>query len=135
MSSTSDFTQPSDEFTMFRKKFTTEEDERLKMLVSRYGQSDWHKISREMPGRTGRQCRCRYNNYLMPGFINAKFTQDEDDLLVKMVESLGHKWTMIAHYFPGRSAGVLKNRWNFNLGPAIKKKNMTTTEFFVILMI
>ena len=96
-----------------RRKFSDEEDKRLKELVSVYGAKNWDKIAELIPGRTGRQCRDRYRNYLIPGFFNGQWTREEDDLLRRKFEELGPKWARMTHYFNGRSANALKNRWNY----------------------
>ena len=48
---------------IMRRKFTPGEDERLRNIVLRNGPKKWQKIALEMPGRTARQCRDRYQNY------------------------------------------------------------------------
>lgn len=96
-----------------RKKFTAEEDERLRELVQRKGAKKWNVIASYMPGRTGRQCRDRYHNYLVPGFFHGEWTQSEDDLLREKYNELGPQWTRITYFFQHRSANSLKNRWNY----------------------
>ena len=96
-----------------RRKFSNEEDEQLKKLVATYGAKNWDKIAELIPGRTGRQCRDRYRNYLIPGFFNGQWTQEEDDLLREKFQEIGPKWAKMALFFHGRSANALKNRWNY----------------------
>ncbi|OHT06349.1 Myb-like DNA-binding domain containing protein [Tritrichomonas foetus] len=96
-----------------RKKFTEEEDNLLRSLVLKYGTSDWNLIAEYMPERNGRQCRERYQNYLIPGFHNIQWTTAEDDLLHAKYIEYGPRWIKIKPFFPGRSANSLKNRWNY----------------------
>lgn len=96
-----------------RKKFTEEEDKRLKELAETYGAKKWDLIAEQMPGRNGRQCRDRYRNYLVPGFFNGQWQQSEDDLLKKLYEEIGPQWAKMMKYFNGRSSNSLKNRWNY----------------------
>lgn len=96
-----------------RKKFTQEEDEKLKDLVQKMGSKKWEVIAKEMPGRTGRQCRDRYQNYLIPGFFNGQWSKQEDDLLLQKFMEYGSQWSKITPFFKNRSANALKNRWNY----------------------
>ena len=96
-----------------RRKFTPEEDELLKELVEKLGVKKWDQIAQHVPGRTGRQCRDRYRNYLVPGFFNGQWTQEEDDLIREKVLELGPHWSVMTKYFKNRSANALKNRWNY----------------------
>lgn len=106
-------TNRSIDLTKTRKKFSEDEDRKLKELVNRYGTRKWDIIAQHMPDRTGRQCRDRYRNYLIPGFFNGQWTAEEDKLLLIKHKEVGHQWAKMAPYFPGRSANALKNRWNY----------------------
>ena len=77
------------------------------------GSKKWEQIAKEMPGRTGRQCRDRYQNYLIPGFFNGQWSKTEDDLLLKLYVQHGSQWSKMAQFFKNRSANALKNRWNY----------------------
>lgn len=98
---------------MKRRKFTEEEDKKLKKLVEEIGSKKWEDIAKLMPGRTGRQCRDRYQNYLIPGFFNGQWSQQEDDLLKLKYLEYGSQWSEITKFFSNRSANSLKNRWNY----------------------
>ena len=97
--------------TSLRQKFTPEEDIRLKQLVAELGTKAWKKVSARMPDRTTRQCRERYNNYLSPLLNMDPWTADEDKLLEEKVKEMGQKWSIIAHFFNGRSDVNVKNRY------------------------
>lgn len=101
----------SNEDSRVRKKFTPEEDLQLTKLIAKYGPRKWDKIALSMPGRTGRQCRDRYANYLNPSLVNGPWTEDEDILLEQKVFELGQHWNIITKFFKGRSANNIKNRW------------------------
>lgn len=105
--------KPKPEKATPRKKFTEEEDERLRELVQKKGARKWNVIASYMPGRTGRQCRDRYRNYLVPGFFHGEWTQGEDDLLREKYNEYGPQWARITDFFQRRSANSLKNRWNY----------------------
>ncbi|OHT01155.1 Myb-like DNA-binding domain containing protein [Tritrichomonas foetus] len=46
--------------SIIRTPWTEEEDEKIMMLVSQYGDVGWRKIASQIPGRTDLQCRHRY---------------------------------------------------------------------------
>lgn len=110
----------SDDLKMRKKKFTKEEDERLKFLVGKLGSKKWEEISNYMPGRSGRQCRDRYQNYLTPEFFNGQWTQQEDELLFSLFQEHGSKWSKMTCFFKRRSANALKNRWNYYISKHLK---------------
>jgi hypothetical protein len=93
-------------------KFTTADDERLRLLVEQFGDSDWSLISDQMNGRNPRQCRERWINYLAPSLNNAPWTPAEDMLLFQKYKELGCKWVRIAKFFPDRTDAMVKNRFN-----------------------
>lgn len=96
-----------------RRKFTKEEDDTLVKLVDQYGVKSWDHIAEHMTGRTGRQCRDRYRNYLVPGYFNGQWTQEEDDIIREKYLQFGPKWSRMTQFFSNRSANALKNRWNY----------------------
>lgn len=98
---------------IMKRKFTKEEDSKLCQLVKQYGAKKWDEIARNVPGRTGRQCRDRYKNYLCPGYFNGEWTKEEDQLLCEIFNSMPNKWSKMVRFFPRRSAYSLKNRWNY----------------------
>ena len=92
-------------------KFTKEEDEKLRSIVAKYGESDWDMIADMMPGRNQRQCRERWLNYLSPSVNKEPWTREEDQLLIDKHNELGSRWVKIARFFTGRSDTAIKNRW------------------------
>jgi hypothetical protein len=99
-----------------RKPFTIEEDARLIEAVNSVDPSlGWDHVARQMNGRTVRQCRERWIGYLSPAIRTEPWTEAEDQLLVTEMSRLGHKWTVIARRFNGRSGSDVKNRWYSHL--------------------
>lgn len=94
-----------------RAKFDAEEDEHLKRVVEKYGTNDWELIAIKIRGRTARQCRERWTNYLNPAIDNSEWTEEEDALLLEKHEEIGRHWKAIAEFFPNRTDIAVKNRW------------------------
>ena len=103
-----------------KNHFTVDEDERLKSLVSEYGDKDWKLISNYMPGRSSRQCRERYIGYLNPSLTTKPWTEAEDALLIEKLKDFGPKWTKMVPFFEGRSDCSIKNRWYKHLSKHAK---------------
>ena len=95
-----------------RCKFTPEEDAKLRQLVSEIGLKNWGEIAKQMPNRTGRQCRDRYCNYLQQGLTSKEWTPEEDELVLKLVKTHGFHWVEISKKLKGRSGNNVKNRWH-----------------------
>jgi len=93
------------------------EDAKVLELVAQYGQS-WAIIASSLGNRTGKQVRDRYLNYLRPDINEEEFTHQEDHLLLSLYYQLGHRWSKIASFMPGRTECQVKNRYY----TVIKKK-------------
>ncbi len=103
-----------------RGRWTVEEDELLKLGVSLHGARDWFLVCKWVPGRTDVQCRERWMNVLHPSLKLDPFTEEEDELLVKVVEEAGGpgSWSSIqSKHFPGRTDSQLRRRWRQLVGP------------------
>lgn len=107
-----------------RHKFTKAEDELLKSLVEKYGETNWVVISSQMKTRSPRQCRERYKNYLSPKIKNGPWTPEEEELLIQKVKELGQRWANIALYFEPRSDVNVKNHWTAMMNRQAKERNM-----------
>ena len=94
------------------KKFSSEEDAKLRQLVKQYGQNAWEEVSTRMNGRNIRQCKDRWFYYLSPKVKSDPWTEEDDAKLIKLVSELNGKWVMIARRFKGRNDTQIKNRWN-----------------------
>jgi hypothetical protein len=93
-------------------KFTAAEDARLQSLVHDWGTANWHQIAEMMGGgRTTRQCRERWQNYLRGDIINGPWTAEEEELLVEKYAEYGPIWRTIQSFFPARTDIDIKNCW------------------------
>ncbi|KAI4321260.1 hypothetical protein MLD38_034659 [Melastoma candidum] len=104
--------------------WTEEEDALLRNCIERHGEGKWHLI----PFRTGlnrcrRSCRLRWLNYLKPNIKRGEFEDDEVDLVIRLHNLLGNRWSLIAGRIPGRTANDVKNYWNTRLARKVVAEN------------
>lgn len=115
-------------FTPSRRKFTDKEDIILKSAVKIFGTTNWKIIASMVPGRTPRQCRDRYTNYLAPGLVRLEWSEEEDKLLAEKYILFGPQWTKIRQYFPTRSANDIKNRYNYTVCRKVQEVQQSSSD-------
>jgi hypothetical protein len=93
------------------KKFSPEEDQRLRKLVVQHG-TKWRTIAHYMPNRSSGVCQNRWHNHLNLNFNPSPWTPEEDALLEQKFKEIGPKWARIATFFTDRTDVNCKNRWN-----------------------
>lgn len=65
-----------------------------------------------MTGRTSKQCRERWANYLDPSLIKTPFSPTEDETVLRLQSEFGNKWAYIARLMPGRTENSVKLRYH-----------------------
>jgi hypothetical protein len=93
-----------------KAKFHPREDSILMATVRALGTANWSDVAATLPGRTARQCRERWNNYVNPNLKTDPWTSSEDELLLEKFEELGRKWQTIARFFARRGRNEVRNR-------------------------
>ena len=73
-----------------------QEDKRLTHLVNSSWKTSWSIISQQMPDRTAKQCRERYVNNLDPDRKKGAWTEEEDEIIMKLQAELGTQWSKIS---------------------------------------
>jgi hypothetical protein len=106
---------PSSDESLPRRKFTPDEDVRLRTLVGSLGTKNWEEIARFIPERSARQCRDRYKNYLVESLMADPWTAEEDAVVIQQFHRIGPKWVEIGKMLNGRSGNNVKNRWHKHL--------------------
>ncbi|KAJ8431459.1 hypothetical protein Cgig2_014952 [Carnegiea gigantea] len=96
--------------------WTKEEDQLLIDYIRIHGEGCWHSLPKAAGLlRCGKSCRLRWINYLRPDLKRGNFTEEDDELIIKLHSLLGNKWSLIAGKLPGRTDNEIKNYWNTHI--------------------
>jgi len=113
-----------------RRKWSTEEDNRLKavlavlkkggkevagpsvggLLTSERQRISWALVAKQMKTRSAKQCRDRWNS-ICPGIKKKEWTVEEDEKLLKFYRVYKNQWVKIATHFKDRNDNMLKSRF------------------------
>ncbi|XP_019090536.1 PREDICTED: myb-related protein 3R-1-like isoform X2 [Camelina sativa] len=80
---------------LYKGHWTKDEDDLLSKLVKDHMKNDrpqWSKISKQLSGRIGKQCRERWHNHLNPTIIKTAWTREEELILVQSQREHSNKW-------------------------------------------
>ncbi|KAG5225075.1 hypothetical protein OIU77_005456 [Salix suchowensis] len=103
--------------------WTPVEDKMLLDYLKIHGEGKWSNIVRETGlKRCGKSCRLRWMNYLRPGIRRGNFSDDEEDLIIRMHKLLGNRWSLIAGRLPGRTDNEIKNYWHTTIAKKARGK-------------
>jgi len=102
-----------------RRKWGPTEDKQLRTVVAELQRpgataSDpkvsWSAVAKRIPTRSAKQCRDRWNS-ITPGIRKREWTQEEDELLLRLYAKHKNSWVRIAKEFNGRNDNMLKSRF------------------------
>lgn len=81
------------------------ESEQVISLVERFTPQEWSTIAgRHVTSRNGLDCKLQWKNFLHPHLLHDRFSQDEREQLVSLVEKVGDRsWEYVAENLKGRT--------------------------------
>lgn len=97
------------------KRWTAEEDEKLRQAILLHGTTNWQAVASFVGNdRTRAQCSQRWNRVLNPEISKANWSKEEEELLLKSVNQFGNKaWTRVAQQFGNRSDVQCRFKYNY----------------------
>ncbi|KAJ6253779.1 myb protein-related [Anaeramoeba flamelloides] len=102
--------------------WTTQEDDILSRAVRKHKHKNWESIANYFEDKDSTQCLHRWSKVLNPKLKKGKWSEEEDQRLVKMVEKYGSSnWSKVASHIKNRSSKQCRERWKNQLDPTIKK--------------
>ena len=94
-----------------KRKWSEFEDIQLYELIRIFGTQRWPEIGDLMPGRTGRQCRERWNHRLNPNLVKGNWSEEEDSIILREKDNFGGSWAKLSRLLPGRNDNDIRNRY------------------------
>ncbi|XP_011045023.1 PREDICTED: myb-related protein 308-like isoform X2 [Populus euphratica] len=105
--------------------WTPLEDKMLMDYLKIHGEGKWSNIVRETGlKRCGKSCRLRWMNYLRPNIKRGNFSDDEEDLIIRLHKLLGNRWSLIAGRLPGRTDNEIKNYWHTTIAKKAQHRQL-----------
>nr|WLQ69588.1 MYB protein [Zingiber officinale] len=109
--------------------WSADEDQILTDYVRAHGGGRWGKVPKTTGlNRCPRSCRLRWLNYLRPDIKRGNISNEEEDLIVRLHNLLGNRWSLIAGRLPGRTDNEIKNYWNTVLKKKLKVQSVGSTQ-------
>ncbi|GLI59566.1 hypothetical protein VaNZ11_001472 [Volvox africanus] len=97
------------------RPWSQEESEWLIQVVSKTSTNldniNWQDVAKQVPGRTGKQCREKWKNDLRPNICKEPWSLKEEYVLAVAHSLHGNRWSEVAKYLPTRPENTIKNRW------------------------
>ena len=106
-----------------RVTWTPDEDKMLKIVVDSFHAqlkgNRWSEMAKLIPGRSAKQCRDRYNNFMCKNISRSKFSHSEDQIIIRQYKQFGPCWRRISQILGNRSPLQVSNRFRQKLSRLI----------------
>lgn len=95
------------------KRWTSAEDECLRLAVKEYNSKNWNAIAAKVPGRGAGQCLQRWKNVLDPKVNKRQWTSSEDAALLALLNEPNppKNWGHVSKQMSGRTAKQCRERY------------------------
>ncbi|CAM0881621.1 unnamed protein product [Alopecurus aequalis] len=93
------------------RAWTAQEDARLARLATENRFRHWHRVARQMPGRSYALCRDRWRDHLARDVYHRAFTASDDAELARLHRLHDGRWSRISRAVHRRTSRVMKRRW------------------------
>jgi len=107
------------------QNWSKEEDAALRTIMNSAkdkNPKNWSPIGHKL-GRSPDDCRERWTRYLKPGSRKGQWTEEEDNIVINAVQSVGDgqftRWSDLVALLPGRVGKQIRDRWVNHLNPNI----------------
>ncbi|KAF7830423.1 transcription factor TT2 [Senna tora] len=112
-----------------RGAWSPHEDKLLTSYIETHGLGKWsHVPKRAGLNRCGKSCRLRWLNYLRPNIKRGNITLDEEELIIRLHNLLGNRWSLIAGRLPERTDNEIKNYWNTTLAKKLRIQSSSQSQ-------
>ncbi|KAJ6233980.1 homeodomain-like protein-related [Anaeramoeba flamelloides] len=109
--------------------WSAQEDDILSRAVRKHRHKNWESIANYFEDKDSTQCLHRWSKVLNPKLKKGKWSDEEDQRLVKMVEKYGSSsWSKVASHIKNRSSKQCRERWKNQLDPTIKREPWSKEE-------
>jgi len=93
---------------------------------------NWRKISSYFHHKTPLQCFKRFR-VISPIFKKGKWTKEEDEQVLSLINQLGKSWTFISKIMKNRTSKQIRLRYNNYLNPELKNHDFSKDEDMKII--
>ncbi|CAD8049394.1 unnamed protein product [Paramecium sonneborni] len=96
---------------------------------------NWRQIAAQLPGRNMNQCSQRWRRLNPQDNNKKKWTYDDDQKIIQLVQKYNKNWAEIAKNFPEKSGKQIRERYLNKLDPNINWQAWTKDEDEIILTV
>jgi hypothetical protein len=106
--------------------WSADEDHAVLSILAEVGSPRWREIATILKRRCGtgkspKQCRERYRNYLNPTYSITEWGLNEKTLFIVLHKVLGNKWSQMTQYMEKRSDIAIKNHFYCLIRKTLKR--------------